>query len=413
MGMGPSSRETTLHHFRDPLTEVLAADTEIDFTGIVLQGTPEVCDNKQFIARRTGVLMENMRIDGAVVSIDSWGNSHVDFTSVLEALGERHIPLVGMSFVGTQAAFVVTNPYMDTIIDFNKTNSGIETSVVAENSVALTDAVKADVLLKNKIRKQVSDCRSSALKEKILRSLCIRHFAVDTVRFGDATAYADGKLTLRSGMEPAILARYPGLRSMRVSIVEPGKHDFPVNSILDFCPIATKTQGRPGQGFTHVFDGAYVMLTGVEKCGVQPANIGCATGILRDTVKLGMRGTPDKTDSILHVDVTFEDGFGRTREGIFAAHYAADEVMQEIRAVLRSTVGSYATAKATFHDTARPGLPRVVLIKLISGLGWMYDTGVFPHEPCGAIGIRPILSLANMQVAITPNEYRDGVVCCL
>ena len=54
----------------------------------------------------------HMRADGVIVSIDSWGNSHVDFTAVLEALGERNIPAVGLSFVGTEAAFVVTNPYM-------------------------------------------------------------------------------------------------------------------------------------------------------------------------------------------------------------------------------------------------------------------------------------------------------------
>ena len=30
MGMGPTTKETTLHHFRDPLLEVAAADTDLD-----------------------------------------------------------------------------------------------------------------------------------------------------------------------------------------------------------------------------------------------------------------------------------------------------------------------------------------------------------------------------------------------
>ncbi len=64
--------------------------------------------------------------DGAIVSIDGWGNSNIDFASALEAIGKRDIPVVGMSFVGTQAQFVVTNEFMDTVVDFNKSKAGIE-----------------------------------------------------------------------------------------------------------------------------------------------------------------------------------------------------------------------------------------------------------------------------------------------
>ena len=31
MGIGPSTKETTLHHFRDPLVDELCDDTDIDF----------------------------------------------------------------------------------------------------------------------------------------------------------------------------------------------------------------------------------------------------------------------------------------------------------------------------------------------------------------------------------------------
>ncbi len=60
---------------------------------------------------------------------------------------------MGMSFVGNQASFVVTNKYMDTIIDFNKTAEGIETEVIGENSVVEIDAIKALALLKLKMKR--------------------------------------------------------------------------------------------------------------------------------------------------------------------------------------------------------------------------------------------------------------------
>lgn len=153
MGLGPSSKETTLHHFNDPLIELISNDKEIDFMGIIVEGTPEINNHKQFVARRAGVLMEAMRADGVIVSIDSWGNSHIDFTAVIQAIGERGIPVVGLSFVGNQAQFVVTNRYMDTIIDINKNEAGIETTVVGENNVVEMDAIKAVAILKNKKKK--------------------------------------------------------------------------------------------------------------------------------------------------------------------------------------------------------------------------------------------------------------------
>lgn len=57
-----------------------------------------------------------------------------------------------MSFVGTQAQFVVTNQYMDTIVDFNKSVEGIETEVVGENNVVELDAKKALAFLKLKMK---------------------------------------------------------------------------------------------------------------------------------------------------------------------------------------------------------------------------------------------------------------------
>ena len=94
-----------------------------------------------------------MRAEGAIVSADGWGNSDVDFANTVEQLASRGIAVVGVNFVGVQGQFVVTNEYMDTIVDMNKSSEGIETEVVGENTVTLLDAKKAAALLKLKMRR--------------------------------------------------------------------------------------------------------------------------------------------------------------------------------------------------------------------------------------------------------------------
>ncbi|WML36540.1 glycine/sarcosine/betaine reductase component B subunit [Clostridium sp. OS1-26] len=152
MGIGPSTKETTIHHFRDPLVEIVSNDEDVDLLGIIVAGTPQENEDKVFVAQRAAAWIEGMRADGAIVSIDGWGNSNIDFATALEEIGKRDIPVVGMSFVGTQAQFVVTNQYMDTIVDFNKSKEGIETEVVGENNVVELDAKKALAFLKLKMR---------------------------------------------------------------------------------------------------------------------------------------------------------------------------------------------------------------------------------------------------------------------
>ena len=41
MGIGPSTKETSLPHFRDPLLEVVSSDPEIDLMGVIIVGTPD------------------------------------------------------------------------------------------------------------------------------------------------------------------------------------------------------------------------------------------------------------------------------------------------------------------------------------------------------------------------------------
>lgn len=153
MGVGPSTKETTLHHFRDPLLDVVSKDKDIDLLGVIIVGTPQANEDKYFVGQRVATWVEAMRAEGVIISVDGWGNSHVDFANTIEEIGKRNIPIVGLSFVGTQAQFVVTNKYMDTIVDFNKSTEGIETEVVGENNVTEIDAKKALAFLKLKMRK--------------------------------------------------------------------------------------------------------------------------------------------------------------------------------------------------------------------------------------------------------------------
>ncbi|WP_418964726.1 glycine/sarcosine/betaine reductase component B subunit [Cetobacterium sp.] len=157
MGVGPSTKETTLHHFRDPLLKILAEDKEFNLLGVVVVGTPQSNSEKYFVGKRAAVLIKSMGVEGVIFSLDGWGNSHVDFENTIRELGNRGVCVVGVSFIGTQGKFVVKNKYMNTIVDINKSIEGIETEVVGENSVSIVDAKKASALLKLKMRRDKNE----------------------------------------------------------------------------------------------------------------------------------------------------------------------------------------------------------------------------------------------------------------
>ena len=51
MGIGPSTKETSLHHFRDPLLDIVSNDKDIDLLGIVVVGTPQDNKEKEFVGQ--------------------------------------------------------------------------------------------------------------------------------------------------------------------------------------------------------------------------------------------------------------------------------------------------------------------------------------------------------------------------
>lgn len=412
MGLGPSIKMTTLHHYNCPVTKALSEDKDIEFLGIIVDGVSEVCDDKIYSAVRTGFMAEGMRADGAIVAIDGWGNHHVDFVNVIEQLGIKGIPSVGLSYIGLQGRLVCDNQYVDTVIDFNKCESGYESCVVGQNNLADYDAMKAVALLKNKLRKQKSKPVMTAEPDKpiVLRKLTRKTIPVKEVKFGDSTTLERGVLTIRRGIEEKIAASQPRIKEIKVNIVKPGEHDFFVNSNLDYAPIACKVRGELGEGVTHQLGGVTLMLTGVEdKSGFQPSNIGSSEGIFKDQVTLDQSGTPKSTDIILHIDFLFEEGEGRTAEGIQAAHESADLIVREIRGVMKNIDNMVYTSE-DFYDVARPGKKKVILVKIVSGLGNMYDSSLFPYEPAGYIGSRQMMDIKNMPIYLTPNQCRDGAI---
>lgn len=153
MGVGPSTKETTLHHFRDPLINLIAEDPDIDFLGVVIGGIPDRNIDKKFTGERIGAWLEAMRCDGAIVSEDSWGNSNVDLAAAMEAIGRRDIPQVGMVLIGTQG-IVDQNEYMDTMVDTNHSEEGTETNIVAQNCMTMAEARKCVALLKLKMSRK-------------------------------------------------------------------------------------------------------------------------------------------------------------------------------------------------------------------------------------------------------------------
>ena len=132
MGIGPSTKETSLHHFRDPLLDIVSRDEDLDLMGIIIVGTPDGNEDKLLVGRRTAVWAEAMRADGVIMSSDGWGNK----------------------FSGENGKFVVENEHLGQILDINKNKEGIESCIVGENNVTELDARKVTALLKLKMRKK-------------------------------------------------------------------------------------------------------------------------------------------------------------------------------------------------------------------------------------------------------------------
>ncbi|KXZ40290.1 D-proline reductase (dithiol) PrdA [Alkalithermobacter thermoalcaliphilus JW-YL-7 = DSM 7308] len=146
--IGPASKETSRHYFREPLVIEAMNDEEIDLVGVIFVGSPQVNAEKFYVSKRLGMLVEAMDVDGAIITTEGFGNNHIDFASHHEQIGSRGVAVVGMTFAAVQGALVVGNEYMKYMIDNNKSKQGIENEILANNTLCKEDAIRALAMVK-------------------------------------------------------------------------------------------------------------------------------------------------------------------------------------------------------------------------------------------------------------------------
>lgn len=149
--IGPASKEMSRHYWREPLVLEVLHDEEVDLCGVIFVGSPQINAEKFYVSKRVGMMVEMLGVDGAFVTTEGFGNNHIDFASHIEQIGMRGVPVVGMSFCAVQGALVVGNKYMTSMVDNNKSESGIENEVLGCNTLCPEDAVRALAMLKSEM----------------------------------------------------------------------------------------------------------------------------------------------------------------------------------------------------------------------------------------------------------------------
>ncbi len=149
--IGPASKEMSRHYWREPLVLEALHDTDVDLCGVIFVGSPQINAEKFYVSKRVGMMVEMIDADGAFVTTEGFGNNHIDFASHHEQIGMRGIPVVGLSFCAVQGALVVGNKYMTSMVDNNKSESGIENEVLACNTLCHEDAIRALNMLKTRM----------------------------------------------------------------------------------------------------------------------------------------------------------------------------------------------------------------------------------------------------------------------
>ena len=149
--IGPASKETSRHYYREPLVLEAMADEEIDLVGVLLVGSPQANSEKFYVSKRVGMTIEAMDIDGAIVTTEGFGNNHIDFASHIEEIGKRGVSVVGMTYSAVQGALVVGNEYMTAMVDNNKSKQGIENEILSDNTLCKEDAIRALAMLKTQM----------------------------------------------------------------------------------------------------------------------------------------------------------------------------------------------------------------------------------------------------------------------
>lgn len=147
--IGPASKETSRHYWREPLVLEAMKEEEIDLCGVLFVGSPQINSEKFYVSKRLGAIVDALDLDGAIITTEGFGNNHIDFASHHEEVGKRGVAVVGMTFSAMQGALVVGNEYMKHMIDLNKSKQGIENEILSNNTLCHEDAIRALAMLKS------------------------------------------------------------------------------------------------------------------------------------------------------------------------------------------------------------------------------------------------------------------------
>ncbi len=147
--VGPSTKETSRHYFRDPLVNLALADGDIDLCGVAFVGSPDVSQQKYMVAERLGMLAEAIDAEGVIVATEGYGNNHIDFAAHLEAVGKRGIPVVGVTFSGNFGPLIAGNRFTTHLVDCAKSTTGLENNILADNTTISEDGETALAMLKS------------------------------------------------------------------------------------------------------------------------------------------------------------------------------------------------------------------------------------------------------------------------
>ncbi len=249
-------------------------------------------------------------------------------------------------------------------------------------------------------------------KKRVIRTLIKKHIKIRDVEIGSETAIRDGKIVIDGAITEKAVQEDPLCKSMKLSVIRPEERHVYTETIMDVCPIATKVEGKLGEGITKVVDGVVFMLTGVDEDGVQVHEFGSSEGYLDEKMYFGHPGCADENDIIIRCDVVIERLSGMSRPGPFAGHKCQDYIIQAVRNELKKYDGEVVKEEIC-EDVRRQGNPRVVLVKEIMGQGAMHDNIICPTEPCGVFGGQKNVDCGNVPIILTPNQVRDGSIHAL
>ena len=284
---------------------------------------------------------------------------------------------------------------------------GEKADTMLDKSAVIGQTVSSDLHMARETAEEVF-----SKQKNVIRTLIKKHIKITDVELGTETAIRNGKITINKNITEKAVMEDPLCKSIELSVIHPEERHIYTETIMDVCPIATKSEGELGEGITKVADGVVFMLTGVDEDGVQVHEFGSSEGFLDEKMYFGHPGCADENDIIIRCHVVIERLSGMTRPGPFAAHKCQDYIIQSVRDELKKYEGEVIREEIC-EDVRRQGNPRVVLVKEIMGQGAMHDNVICPTEPCGILGGQKNVDCGNVPVILTPNQVRDGSIHAL